>query len=219
MIQLYTPSALSSMQDEMAIPTKLISHVELPTKRQVPYNVYIEPQTSPLHVLKNKRVLVLADVENIRYSAKNLGFRFSFGALKKILATVCEIEACHAFFSAPIPANTHEQYFEKRGWKAHVHPIETVQTYRGLKKRANSDNLILFKSGLLVSRSQADTILIASGDGDLVTDLARAILMLPKIRQVITLSLPASTSYRLDATVSPYIEENMEIGADCLCPL
>jgi hypothetical protein len=85
--------------------------------------------------------------------------------------------------------------------------------------QANADNLILFTSGILASHSQADVIVVGSGDGNLVCDLATALRQLPKRRQVMTLSLAGSTSYRLDATRNPAIMANIEIGRDCLRPL
>lgn len=178
----------------------------------------LEPVTGPLVALTGKRILVLADVENLRYGARDLGYKVSFQKLGECLKSQTSIEGLHAFYSRN-PQHTHlDSYFEKRGWKPKPRMIEVVQTGRGLQKKANSDNTLLFYAGLLVSRSTADTVLIASGDGDLVLDLAKCIQQLPKQRDVVTLSLPCSTSWRLEATKTTCISANLEIGLDCLRP-
>jgi hypothetical protein len=61
--------------------------------------------------------------------------------------------------------------------------------------------------------------MLASGDGDLVCDLARGLHGLPTRRAIYTLSLAGSTSLRLDAARNRDIAGNIEIGLDCLRPL
>jgi hypothetical protein len=71
---------------------------------------------------------------------------------------------------------------------------------------------------LVVSRSDADDIIIGSGDGNLVCDVAEAVHSLPRQRKVWTISLPGSTNHRLNAARNPLIAGNIEIGLDLLAP-
>jgi hypothetical protein len=181
----------------------------------------IAATTGPLDILRGKRVLLLADVENLTYSGRNdLRVKISYrGLLTRInaLAASC---APHAFFSRdPSSGERWGQYFAERGWIPHARDIETIRTCRGVKRHANSDNFILFNAGLLVSRSNAEIVAIASGDGELGCDLATAIAGLPKPRIVITLSLAGSTSSRLDAARNGQIAANIELGRDCMRPV
>jgi hypothetical protein len=143
--------------------------------------INIANHTGPLDVIENKRVLIIADIENLSYSARNrLGFKVSYSTLTKKLAHITRSCALHAFFSRHHGGEDRwSRYFADRGWIPHPRDIEIIQSYQGQQRLANSDNMILFMSGLLVSRSYADVVGIASGDGTLVCDLAKAIASLP----------------------------------------
>jgi uncharacterized LabA/DUF88 family protein len=176
----------------------------------------IERQTKPLSAIQGRKILVLADVENLIYSSRDLGYTVSFSRLTKILLKNSITVALHAFFSRETVNDWRIDYFRRTGWTVHTREIQNVQTHRGAERRANCDNLLLFTAGLLASRSNADTIAIASGDGDLVCSLIEGLQNLPKPREVVTMSLAGSTSWRLDATKNPNIRANIEIGLDCL---
>jgi hypothetical protein len=187
--------------------------------RQRP-RVAIAPCTGPLAALTERRVLVLADVENLSFSAaKHHAQEIAYENLARRLRETAASCALHAFFSTD-PQRTAGQraYFEARGWTVHQRPIEVVQTYAGAKRHANID-ILLFQAGLLCSRGRTDTVVLASGDGDLVCDLAAALAELPTPRRVLTLSLAGSTSWRLNAQRHRSITANLEIGRDCLRPL
>jgi hypothetical protein len=85
-----------------------------------------------------------------------------------------------------------------------------------MRAMANSDNQMLFFGGVLFNGSDAEVIVVASGDGSLVCDLARAVAIIDLGRTVVTMSLAGSTSRRLDAQANPDISANIEIGRDCL---
>lgn len=177
----------------------------------------VAPQTGPLEGLKGQRVIVIADVENLSFSAKNLnhGYRLSYKALAERLRTYTKGCSLHAFYSSNANDNRAE-YFQKRGWIPHVKPIDIVN--RGREKLANSDVFLAAKAGILV-RNGFDAVVLATGDGSLAIDIARAIVALPKKRAIFTLSLAGSTSRRLDASRNPIISENIEIGLDVLNPI
>lgn len=182
-------------------------------------SIHIAQKTGPLSLINNRNILVLADVENLNYSARDLGYKLSYRQLGDILRQLTKTCALHAFFSREPGNDQWEQYFKNRGWHPHPYDIKTVRTHRGKETLANSDNLILFTTGLLASRSSADVITLGSGDGTMVCDIAQALSHLPKKRTIVTLSLAGSTSHRLNAQTNPHIIANIEIGLDCLHPI
>lgn len=189
-----------------------------PTRHPIT-SVTIAHRTGPLQSLMGRKILMLADVENLTVSARNLGYRCSYRTLSRMLRQQTHTCALHAFFSREIDDNRLVEYFRQREWTPHPRDIETVRTYHGMRREANSDNLLLFMAGVLISRSNADLIVVGSGDGKLVHDLSKALSTLPKPRQLVTLSLAGSTARRLDAHAHPHIADNIELGRDCLQPL
>jgi hypothetical protein len=176
----------------------------------------IASTTGPLAMLAGKKVVVLADLENWVYSARSLGAKVSFGRLGELIRLVSRSCGLHAFFSRMPGDEGRSRYLAERGWCPHPNDIEVVATCRGRERRANCDNFLLFMAGVLASRSEAEVIVIGSGDGRLAGELARALLSLPKKRQVVTLSLAGSTASCLNASANPSIAGNIEIGRDCL---
>ena len=183
-------------------------------------NATIAVETGPLDVLRGKRVVVIADIENLSYSAKRLnsGYQISYKMLATLLKVTARSCMLHAFFSA-FPGDRRREYFQARGWTSHVRPIECVADGRGgVKKFANAD--IAFAVGVgLLARNGFDAVVLATGDGELAHDTACAINALPKRREIFTLSLAGSTSRRLDARRNPYITGNIEVGLDVLKPI
>lgn len=174
---------------------------------------HIPDNTGPVELLKAKKLLLIDDLENTTHSAKDLGFKFSYRKFAKLINSITDTCKMHSFFTCDNPEkNNRASYLEQRGWKPHPINIE----YHGKKRFANSDNIILCYAGHLIGRSDADIIGIISGDGALANDIARFVSDLPKKRDVFTISLAGSTSYRLNAAKNRYITANIEIGLDCL---
>lgn len=178
--------------------------------------LHIPRNTGPLDILRGKAVLVVADVENLTYGARDLGFKVSFQNLGLKLREVTATCDLHAFFSREPGEDGRVRYFHDRGWIAHPRDIEKVQTYHGEKVLANSDNMILLHTGFLVRVSGAKVVIVASGDGTMTCDIARFLKSLRFPREVLTMSLAGSTSSRLDATRNSDILDNIEIGLDCM---
>jgi hypothetical protein len=176
----------------------------------------ISPTTGPLQLLRGRQVIVFADDENLRCGARDHGLTLSYASLAATLRRVSGKCALHAFFSCHEGDLRRHAYFTQAGWTAHTRTIQTVRDRRGIKTLANSDNYLLFTAGTLASRSQAEVIVIASGDGALGCDLAEAVHALPKKRIVLTMSLAGSTSNRLNAEHNPDIAANIEIGMDVM---
>jgi hypothetical protein len=177
--------------------------------------------TGPAGPIRGRSLIVLADLENLLYSARDLGYSLPLPGLARWLRETAGRCVLHGFLSLdPGRAEPELRALCAEDWNVHVNPIEVHRTHQGLERRANADNLMLFCAGSLVSRTPVDTVLVvASGDGDLATSLARCARTLwPAPREVITLSLAGSTSWRLQAGRNPLIAANLEIGRDVLRP-
>jgi hypothetical protein len=174
--------------------------------------------TGPLQVLTGRSLLVLIDDQNLQLSARALGYKVSYRSLAALLKKTARAAALHTVFAHHVGDPRRSAYFRLAGWTPHTRTVDRVRTHRGVETRANADNLLVFLAGTLASRSTAATVLIGSGDGDLVCDLATALQALPTRRQVVTLSLAGSTSHRLDASRNPAIAANVELGLDALRP-
>jgi hypothetical protein len=176
----------------------------------------IIPATGPLDTLTDLYVLVLADDENLRCGARDLGFRLCYGRLAQRLRSSARRCGLHAFFSRQPGDDRRCRYFRESGWLSHPRDIEAVRTCRGTQYLANSDNDLLFAAGILANRGNPEVIVLGSGDGDLVCDLARNLRQLCRSQAILTLSLAGSTSSRLEAARNAHIDGNIEIGLDCL---
>jgi len=119
-----------------------------------------------------------------------------------------EAAGCMPFFQAA-----------RKRWAVHVNEIEVVQTYRGWRRICNSDNSILLWAGWLAGRMRVDLLVVASGDGSLVCDIARFFATCQPACDVVTLSLVGSTSMRLDAGTNPHVRANLSLGHDALRPV
>jgi hypothetical protein len=171
------------------------------------------PETGPLGGLQNRSVLALFDVENLTISSRKLGYDLNYGALARRLGSATRNLQLHAALSVEPGDTVDAQHMAVSGFTVHTRRIERLP---GGSKAANSDNLLAFQAGLLVSRARADVVILGSGDGQLVCDLANAICALPATRSVWTLSVPGATSSRVDCHRNPSIERNLEIGRDVL---
>lgn len=190
-----------------------------PRNSELRRGVVVAPVTGPLSIIEGKRVLVLADDQNLLCSARRLGFNVSYRLLGDKLRRAATSCLLHAFFSHNGYDEGRQHYFLSRGWTPHAYEAEIVRTRWGMKRLTNTDGLILVVGGVLLTRSDVDAVIVASGDGSLVCDLAKGTAAIPRRPLVITMSLAGSTSWRLNAASNPAIAENIEIGRDCLlCP-
>lgn len=161
--------------------------------------------------------MILCDTQNLTQGALQLGFRFSYRRFAEILRNTTDKCALHAFFAAQTGDNRRCDYFAQRGWRPYEYPIHTVSTIRGEERRANIDFTLAFFAGTLTSRLRAESVVgIASGDGLLVADVARAIRSLPTPRVIVTFSLAGSTAQNLNAQTNALLDANVELGHDVL---
>jgi hypothetical protein len=170
-------------------------------------------ETGPLNGFENRRVLAIIDVENLTISARKLGHELDYSAVARRLKSAARAVQLHAALSIERGDTTDIDHVRGSGFIVHTRFIERL---RDGSKAANSDNVFAFQAGLLVSRASADAVILGSGDGQLVCDLAESIRALPAHRSVWTLSVPGATSFRLDCRRNPFIDGNVEIGTDVL---
>ncbi len=164
------------------------------------------------------KVLLLADAENISYTLRNEGFDCNFGVLRQRVSQ--RVGALHAHAFATVKGESAcqyaQDYFAREQWTPHINTATTVQTQDGTRLRANSDNEILMCAGELISRIQPDTLVIATGDGDLGCDIAQYFQRRNQRAQVLVCSVKSSTSHRLLATNNPKVKANVWLGWDCI---
>lgn len=190
-----------------------------PRVRRVPVGA-ITRRTGPLEVLQGRRVLAVFDCENLSISARERSLRLSYRRLLKALRSTAESCEAHGFFSRRAGDTREDRALQRAGYHTHPRNIEVLRLRGGIRKTlANSDSRLLFMTGSLMSQSDADTLLIASGDGDLGCELARGIQTLSRPWTVITLSLAGTSSRRLNAESNLDIHANLEIGRDVLQPI
>jgi hypothetical protein len=179
----------------------------------------VADRTGPLEVLEGKRLLVMADCQNLDMSAKRLGHTVSYRTLRQKLMTVAASASLHAVFSRRPGDERRWHYFLKRGWIPHAKTTRLASKRSGGRPDANTDHLLAFLAGRLTGLFAIDLVVLATGDGQLVLDVAEAISQQPRPKPVATLSLAGSTSFRIDARRCPLVKWNLELGKDCLRPL
>jgi hypothetical protein len=165
--------------------------------------------------MRDERVLVILDVENLTISTRQTGYELIYPKLAQRLVSASRSACLHAVLSVDPSDARDREFMEQSGITIHTRNIQYLPSGR---KAANADNLLAFKAGALVTRSTASLVILGSGDGQLSDDLAQFIKTLPGKREVMTLSVAGSTSSLLNARINPAITENIEIGQDVLIP-
>ena len=188
------------------------------TRTTVRPTVEVAQTTGPLDVITDGSLIVIADAQNLDQGAKELGFKLSWANLGTVLDGASHKASRHAIIGKRPGDDRRWDYLTRRGWRPHATEVRQVQTHKGWERKGNVDFLMAFLAGVIVSRSPADVVVIASGDGDLVEEMAFGIRSLHKDRRIVTLSLAGSTAFRLNARTSKLIDANIEIGLDCLRP-
>jgi hypothetical protein len=184
-----------------------------------PATIEVASETGPLSAILGKRVVVVADAQNLDLGARDLGFKMSWALLAEKIDAAAAWASRHAILSQQPGDERRMNYLDERDWSPHATTIRTVSTRKGLERKGNADFLLAFLAGVVVSRASADVVVIASGDGDLVEEIAIGIRSLRKERSIVTMSLAGSTAGRLNAENNALITANIEIGKDCLRPM
>ena len=148
--------------------------------------------TTDLSVLRWRRLIALVDCENLAHEPVR-DLWMDFRALARALNANARSAQLHAFYTEEVGRNTWGGYFHERGYACHAHPVEYVHG----RLRANSDSDLLFHAVRLLPGCGADTLLVASGDGDLICDIARLARQCDRGITTVALGLPGKVSSRL----------------------
>lgn len=163
--------------------------------------------------------LIVLDLENLMLSARDLGMAIDFAALRAALlgpATGTAV-VCHAVYTGGDADNRLAEVLAAMGWHVTVRPPIVAGPAQRPRRHCNSDTWFAFIVADLVRREDAGAVVLGTGDGQLGLDLARCLrALVPGCAQVMTLSLPGSTSHLLDSRRSHEIDRNLEIGRDVL---
>jgi hypothetical protein len=189
--------------------------------RTFPNSRVILEKSTKLNHIRNKRVLVLVDQQNLSISAKKLGFRLQYDLLSEKLRKTAKRASLHIFIASESSYAKNNNKFETIGYTTHVKLIRDLPPAGGrFRSDSNIDNLFAFWAGIFCKRNSYDVLIMASGDFGLSGELARAIRLQKEGKQIqiMTLSLPGSTAQALDARTNKDITANLEIGLDLLQP-
>jgi len=178
----------------------------------------VEARTGPFERLRGRSVLVALDLENIDRSAANIGRVVDYVRLARALREgIGRNTHLIAIFSRDDNETTAEHFLWEAGWMTYTRPIDVVRNKFGIVKHGNADVAFATVVGAAVTSLEADACVLGTGDGQLAIDVARCVKAIaPSCKTSATLSLPGSTSQRLDARRSDIFAVNLEIGDDVM---
>lgn len=174
------------------------------------------PESTDLSLLKNKRVLLIVDDDNLRISCEREGFRFSYAmAMEKIGRAARQLIAWS--FITPVQGDRRRtEYLQERGINVFHTYRETVTTAKGVEVKANADNDLIFETAMLVQKGDYDMVCIGTGDADLGLTIVKGIKRhYPKL-ETVTLSVQSTTGRRLHQDQTQWVKANIFIGQDLL---
>jgi hypothetical protein len=155
------------------------------------------PIATDLTPLSGARLVIVSDDDNLRLSSRNRALRFSYRKTLDRLNGVANVVMPLAVVVADSGDTRRQAYFQNRGWRTLVIPRETALTCNGPVVKSNADFDIVFEVGHLVSAGQFDTLLLATGDGDLAVAIGRGVRRKRPDLRLFTLSVAGSASTRL----------------------
>ncbi|MDB5970967.1 MAG: hypothetical protein JWQ90_3417 [Hydrocarboniphaga sp.] len=179
-------------------------------------HIVIPLTTGPLDILPNKRALILLDVANLHCGAKTAGYELSFGTLASLLKAKLGSADLHAFFARKPNDSGRGDELEGHGYHTHAREVEYVKTVRGMERKSNCDNDLLFVAGVLLATMSYDLVVAGTGDGDLALDLARGVRAFRDNIEIVSLGFAHNSAWRLHTGANRVIDGNILIGADCL---
>lgn len=189
-----------------------------PARQVVRRDAIVEATTGPFDRLRGRAVLVALDLENIDRSAHDIGRVVDYGRLASVLRDgIGQQVHLIAVFSYADGETAPERFLRARGWATYTRPIDTVRTKMGTVRHGNADVAFATAVGAAVIGLDVEACVLATGDGQLAIDVARCVTAIaPRCKTAATLSLPGSTSHRLDARRSALFTINLEIGDDVM---
>lgn len=192
-----------------ALQSAALAPWQPPPRAQPQWANALAPATD-LSALRGRRLIALIDCENVARD-RDHGLWMNFKCLARALCAQTRATQLHAFFTEEAGGNRWARYFRERGYICHPHPVEVVHG----RLRANSDPDLLYHAGRLLPGCGADTLLIASGDGDLVSDIARLARQSRRSITTVAMGLPGKTSSRLHKG-RQHVDHCIMVGKDLL---
>lgn len=171
------------------------------------------PETTDLGMLHGTRLAIVCDDDNLRLSSQNRARRFSYRQVLERLAAVADVVLPMAVVSADRGDRRRQAYLEKRGWRVLAIPRETAWTCRGPVLKSNVDFDLAFELGHLINRGRFNTVLLATGDGDLAVAIGRGVRRNRPGLRLFTMSVPGSGSARL-RTRPDLFDGHIVVGRD-----
>lgn len=179
-------------------------------------------RTTDLGPIAGRKVLVLLDEQNLTIAARDHGYALPYNLLAKRIRRVTKTAELHIFIAAHQKDGRACKKLERSGYAVHVKTIRQKRFANGDRRcDSNIDNLFSFWAGLCVPNTACQVIVLGSGDYGLSGEIAQAICAQHRTDsvQIMTLSLPGSTSQDLDAYINRNVTANLEIGLDLMKPL
>ena len=174
-----------------------------------------------LKAIRDKKVLILLDEQNLSIAARQLGFDLDFRQLADRIHNITTQAQLHLFAASCSQDQTATDWFEAAGYRVHIKVVRYRKDEKGrIRCDTNIDNLFAFWAGIKGPSTNCEAIVLASGDYGLAGELAQAIRRQPRRCpvEIMTLSLPGSTAQGLNARRNGHITANMEVGQDVLRP-
>jgi len=147
--------------------------------------------------LRGTRLIVVVDDDNLRLSSRNRALRFSYRKTIDRLNAMATVLMPLVVVTADVGDTRRQAYLQSRGWRVLTIPREKALTYKGPVTKSNADFDIAFEVGHLVSAAHCDTLLLATGDGDLAVAIGRGVRRKRPSVRLLTLSVAGSASARL----------------------
>lgn len=157
------------------------------------------PTKTPTDSLTGRRVIALADADNLAISFERIhGRKLDTAALRLRLSRATSKLTAAAVLTTQPGLNYTTTEWERGGWQVTAILRETAITCRGAEHLANGDLDLAFEAGALIStHPHADTLLLLTGDGTLATSIARDTHRRRPNMGVIACAVPGAASARL----------------------
>jgi hypothetical protein len=123
-----------------------------------------------------------------------------------------------AVFTTEPNRSDYRRALEAAGIRVIALPRETVRTWRGVERRGNSDESLLFEAGVLSNRMRRpDTFAIFSGDGLLSTNVAKGLRRHHgRGVRIVCFGIPGSIASEIARRTDLFDAPPIPLGVDCL---
>jgi hypothetical protein len=150
-----------------------------------------------------RRIIAVADLENLAYSARDAGERLDLPGLTEELLHAGAVEF-HSVASATRPMLAFESDLKACGWTPHFRPLPTTHVARA-NETSNADSAVAaMAAGLCAARRSAALVLL-TGDGGLGADIAWSIGQIIPGMPICVVAYRMALSWHLTPQRNPYI--------------